>query len=390
MFAALLVLAVPITLVVQLVYELVRGGWRRRAALAAMGRLGPVSHRHERVARQMVDVYEVLVPREGARVAVQLRGSQIRLATALVANAGPGRVLQQLPFLVLRREDAIDRLAKAVHLNREVESGAPDFDRRVYIESDAVSADIAAIVRRPALRDATLALFERGATAIETARDRTPLHALFPACGPLLAPGGLDGAVDELLAFARAFPAVREPELPARARGQYLALASVFIGFGLTLPAAAASTAYPVLDGALLGLTLALGAVIWLAVSALVLRWLRGRPRTLRYLGWTSMAWLVNGPLIASAILPVLNGAGAQEIRRRRATVEQHEVRRQSKSRYITVTPWPPHRRPLELRVDPRTHAQAEVGAQVEVLTSPGLLGHEWLRGVELPRSGDG
>lgn len=386
MLGPLLVLMVPVIFVAQLLHELVRGRWRRRAALAAMERLGPVTHRHERLGRHLVDVYELLVRRGGARVVVQLRGSQIRLATALASDPAAEPELTELPILVLRREDAIDRLAKAIHLNREVESGDPDFDRRVYIESDAVCDDIAEIIGRPALREATLALFARGATAIETTRDRAPLRASLPAHGPLLAPGGLDAAIDELLAFARAFPAVLDAELPARARGQYLALASVFIGFGLTFPAAAASARYPVLDGALLGLTLALGAAIWLAVSALVLRWLRGRPRTLRYLGWTSLAWLVNGPLLASAILPALNAAGAQELRRQRATVVAREPPTgRGRHDKLTVTPWPPHAQPLVLRVERRTHAWAEVGAQVEVVTSPGLLGHEWLRAVEPP-----
>ncbi|HEX4996651.1 MAG TPA: hypothetical protein VFY29_00390 [Terriglobia bacterium] len=79
---------------------------------------------------------------------------------------GAGRYRVGIPFardvaFTLRREGFLDRLAKAIGLSREFQTGDAGFDGRVYIESEDGAA-LAALRESAPLRRAILECFERG------------------------------------------------------------------------------------------------------------------------------------------------------------------------------------------------------------------------------------
>lgn len=384
---AFVLLSVMLFSLVFLVWFAVAATWgqhRHKAALAALARLGPVKQRSEGSGKSRQHFHEVVLHIRAVEIAVQLRGSRLRFDASIRPKSTDHDALPVLPILVLRRERAIDRLGKALRLNREVQSGDPAFDRSVYVESDAVSDDIAAIVRRPAVRAATSAVLDRGATEIATANDPRPLHVTFPGRARFIEEEAL-AAADELVVLVDALPRFVDHERPRRAHGERWPLVSFVAGFVAVLPAAFFHSHYPVIGGTMRGHIFGVGAVFWGLASVAALRHLRGRPRSLRYFGWTSAAWLFTGPIVAASVLLALNGLGPQVVSRRDTTVEDLQVRRSKNSTtyIVTVAPWAPHRAPLELVATPGAYARLQRGAPVVVSTGPGNLGFEWLRDVQ-------
>jgi hypothetical protein len=74
-----------------------------------------------------------------------------------VCFAVPVNVRLGAPVL-LRREGGVDRLGKALRINREFQCGDPAFDHAVYIESDASDETVAQLLRGGAVRTRVVTL----------------------------------------------------------------------------------------------------------------------------------------------------------------------------------------------------------------------------------------
>ncbi len=84
------------------------------------------------------------------------------------AYRGDGRARAGVrPLFVLRRETRLDRLGKRLGLCREIQTGDPVFDARVYVEADAIGGDVRAVLGDPAFRRAVLDLLDAGTHRVE-------------------------------------------------------------------------------------------------------------------------------------------------------------------------------------------------------------------------------
>ena len=75
------------------------------------------------------------------------------------------------PKLVLRQEVARDLNGKALGLNREVQTGDPTFDGRVYIEASASDRAVLQTLESPGVRHGVVELLARGAAQVEIGPD---------------------------------------------------------------------------------------------------------------------------------------------------------------------------------------------------------------------------
>jgi hypothetical protein len=123
--------------------------------------------------------------------------------------------------IVLTREDAADRAAKAEGLAVEWQSGDATFDDQVYVRTPTRDPGVLAAVLGPEARAATLALFDQGFESVEIDVDGY-VQATLPASA-LVRPGAPDRAEVVVDLFGRLIS--RLPMLastgPARGRAPY-------------------------------------------------------------------------------------------------------------------------------------------------------------------------
>jgi hypothetical protein len=189
-------------------------------------------------------------------------------------HARPG----PLPQMRLRTEVPLDGTAKRVGINVEVQTGDAEFDRRVYIESDAPADAVRTALASPDARAEVLSLLE---SFEDLQFDFEGIH--------LKAMGDVDverakRAVAGLTRIAATLPRFHESALQAR---RYPLLGVVLVLSAIdVIPIAAVIVGhlqYPAVhDLAPVLVGLGAGAASWIVAAALVFLRLRGRSTSLR------------------------------------------------------------------------------------------------------------
>jgi hypothetical protein len=278
----------------------------------------------------------------------------------------------------LRTETPLDGSAKRSGINVEVQTGDPEFDRRVYIESAAPDHAVRAALASPLVRRAVLELLASssgldfdhdgihmtagGSTALEVARVRVALTAL-------------DRMAQALPAFAESDRAARPFPLTA------VLVNMTILDALLSAGAVVVHQQYPPvhdLTPALLGL--GAGAFLWAAAAFLVYVRLRGRSTSLRNIAITCFFLI---PLCLSAGLAAvywINGlTDGSRATTRKVRVVSCEEDSESHTAAITVT-WG---KGGTAELKRSSCSGAAPGTELKVTTRPGGLGFMWVVEIE-------
>lgn len=302
-----------------------------------------------------------------------------------------GTVLDQLPQIVLRVENKRDRLGKRMRLNREVQTGDARFDKLVYVESDADQAVIDAILTKPEVRQIVINLLELGCTRVALNYLNNPVEIAWTdglESNPLAKVEVtelleyLTSLVNELPPFASVKP------VRGLARGGWLLLTNLLVFIAMIPLVAIAATLFDTFGFDVWGHGILLALVTGLIMTAATFIRVRGRSHALRTLFWGSLMVVIGYPLFFTYGLTLINGnfSGPDQERTTEVVRKGHSSSEGSTTYYVRVAPWPPHTRPIKLKLDQSDWDQLAEGLPVIVRYREGCLGYEWFVGVSPPR----
>lgn len=328
------------------------------------------------------------IERDGAHFRVELSRLPVFLISTTIHKANrdarrpyrdgeSGDVLERLPRVRFLPETLADRWAQKLRLAADRHSGDAAFDAAVWVESGAPEVLVTALVARPSLRSAVLAIFEHGAKMVALNHDEYQVVVYWRPEDVPPTRQWVDDAVAKTHALREALPDFADVELiPAWRPGP---------GFhwGLGVSAALVLGAMLYMYGHDLYQPLALpswGFVLALATYlALVLRCfasVRGTPRPVRALAGTALVGLAAVPLCVLGGMIWLNGLLGESPQM--VSVELRARGRDISGNYIVVAPLPPYQHDLKLY----SGDGVIVGPIRSVWIGDGALGMRWFGGV--------
>lgn len=217
---------------------------------------------------------------------------------------------RELPRISLRREDALDRGAKALGINREVQLGDPAFDAEIYVESEAPDQTVQQALAAPAARAAATELLRGPTDELLLGNGRITAHIAAtllaePRGAALTASRAALVALGAALAVPKDIPS-REALAGRRGFRHVVVIAGLWT---LTLVLALLLRPPPTLLWGPVWLALALGAVLWLLCCGLLAALLRGAADSLRWLLISAGFFLLVAPFAGMKLALLANAA---------------------------------------------------------------------------------
>lgn len=289
--------------------------------------------------------------------------------------------------VLLRSETRQDRLGKALFINREAQTGDEAFDDRVYIETDAPSSLVEALLGRDDVRSRVLRWLEEGWSAVSffEVSDTIVLSAT-PAGKAHFDPRRMQTVFQEMDWLRAQLPKVAHRNLrrPQWSVGGWMTFTSVILLIlGWVLAFVAGNIWSPVEQHPYL-IALAAGLALWVAsVPALGLL-LRGRSDSWRALVTNVILLLVGLPPFILGLAFTFNGAldFAEPSEQRVQVVSLWASSGKSTSYYVKLRHWEPDEDPVHFRVSneayQRLRSAGGAGSTATMVVHPGLLGWSW------------
>jgi hypothetical protein len=297
--------------------------------------------------------------------------------------------LRERPWVVLRREGWIDRLGKALGINREITVDDAAFDRAVYVEAAAPPGEIATILRDPRVRAAVARVIALGFTRVTLHDGADALRARreFPTEAQL-STAVVREVIEQLDLVAVSLPTFESPVIPLaprpfQQRGVVMLPAFLvpFLAFMFGMIASStARLARP--EGVYLSILA--GVVAWLVPAFLLARLMRGRADSFRRFLWVALPLLGTMAAISAGALPLVNAAHDETP----ATTHELRITRrfttQSKKSigYHLWVAGDDGGGDLELPHAEAYYDRVRVGDVMLVETHPGALGWRWIEGA--------
>ncbi|MBA3547245.1 MAG: hypothetical protein H0T76_12230 [Nannocystis sp.] len=287
---------------------------------------------------------------------------------------------RELPRISLRREHGLDRGAKALGINREVQLGDADFDAAVYVESEVPDPTVQQALGSAPARAAALALLRGPCDELLLGSGRVIAHVTAEQLAGSQDPT-LQTTRAQLLALRDALAVPRDipsPTALAHRRG----IGHVFGIAGLWLAVALVALLLrppPTLLWGPVWAALGLGALLWLLCCGLLTWLLRGGADSLRWLLISAGFFLLVAPFAGMKLALTANAAldAPPTARSYPATlVEAGDA--QVLLEVAGLRPDEPHTR-LSVPKDRLRAALPEDLQQVTLVTGPGALGWAWL-----------
>ena len=333
---------------------------------------------------EVIELWVPLEPRATPRVQIAVRLGRRESAplTGYRSQAQP-RAIDGRPHLRLRRETWRDRLSKGLRIGRELRTGDAEFDREVYVDSDAPDEDIHAILGDRRIRDAARLSLARGFSEVEIGGKRNHLAAWSRSPRPEhLVPGTISALSDALAAAAPCLPhfssaRARTPPRAERARLVMSVLAGTSILFLLIalflfnrsesfecvpLDAEASNAGW----GVGLGVTLVVTAIAtWLVRGACLLLWIP-----------------MSGRLSFVLLNGILDGS-TPSAHRVRVLQNEHRTGKVVGRSHVRVESWRRHERYLDLNLPAVSSYDFSFYNDVSIVTRPGAFGWECIDSVK-------
>jgi hypothetical protein len=307
---------------------------------------------------------------QGARVTVRQWGRNSHLISMIVS--GPPS-----PSVWIRKERAVDRVAKGLGLEREVELGVADFDRELYVASraddGAVRAALAKSETQQLIREIVgsgfgVHLSSRGVSGSTWRWALTPFDAAVVP--PLL---------EKLRELAKTLPqasAIDEPR-PLHT-GALLAATFVSLFVPMFLMVGLRDAVNPPIESGHVLLAMLLGLVPWLLVSVLIAKKLQRRPLAMLEVPAVALSLMVSVPILFACLLFFINAQldGSPAVQHRAKIVDWYKHNRGT----VYVSPWEMHAR--QKIILPQSILPVQLGDELEIEAHEGRLGWPWVSRV--------
>lgn len=339
---------------------------------------------------------EAEVPGEKGKLlcfAVQREGPQAEVIAQPARRAQLLSVLLRtppIPRAVFRRETGRDRLGKLLRINREVQSGDPEFDAKVYVESDESDRTLQRLLGTRELRAAVAAVLDAGHLAVRTGPAgvwcvTSPAGTSFPKEVERNVRRALELAAPLRAALPSFDAAELAPSRPARGDRlagivvlSYVVAALVFAA----LPIGLVDYASPALkehQDRVFGFCF-LG---WLASVPATWAYVRGHSRSLRNLfvivllgAFPTMALAPEAVFVANALLD--RGTAEPKVVTVRSKTSKSSSKNHART-HLLVTSWRDPAGTERPEVSRSTYQAHAVGAPILLTVRPGAFGWPWI-----------
>lgn len=308
------------------------------------------------------------------------RATDIRVVPELVDGACVAALFEvvvggALPRMTLRREGALDRVGKALGVNREVQLADAEFDAHIYVESEAPEATIHRTLASPAARRVVLALLRGPCDELTFAGDRVSARISAEALVDPRAPA-VRAYVDaiaglrDVVAAPAGLPSAAEVTRQ-RSVGHILAMAAAWLVLAV---AAIFVRPPPTLAWGPVWAALGLGLGLWLGCCVALARALRGGSDSLRWLLISAGFFLTVAPFAGMRAALAVNAAldDGPAVARAATLVEVGDG-----GVVVTLVDDPASR--VSVPRDRVAVSTPLAAGHVEVLARPGALGWAWV-----------
>jgi hypothetical protein len=287
-----------------------------------------------------------------------------------------------MPALWIRRELGLDRAAKAVGLEREVQVGDVAFDQAAFISSSAPDAVVKSVLEPAEVRRLLQEIIQRGYSVFlskEGLRASTLVGFWSSVDEAAIAP-----LLELLSKLSAALPAVdavhasplRRPSSPIVVilHVMLTCFAAMFL-----LVMGAKDLVHPPVASGHVALALLSGLVLWPPVVYVAARMLRGRPLVMLELFAVAVALLGVAPFVGGyALFAVNSGLDHAAATHRRARVLDH-YKRNSHTVWVEGQGAGAEREKI---IVPSSIPVVSVGDTLEFDSHPGALGWPWITDV--------
>lgn len=282
------------------------------------------------------------------------------------------------PELELRRETEGDVRAKQSGMNVEVQTGDPEFDRYVYLESPYGQAVLAPMLGSPELRRVLGTLLSQYGPITFSPREGLSVATREPGRA-LLDPARFMPFYDLVLRAARMFPPIAAGAPKNAERGGTLVILS-FLPFvlGCILLPILRSYGEPE-HGFVRPACAAAGLLVALALAPLVKRWVRGHSRSAIYFIVITIGSVIGLPILTMSVVVAANAAldpsPSKPIEGRLGTARNYID--DGEAKVDATIAWSDGTKEERTLADSKPNAQP--GDRVEIVRRDGALGITWI-----------
>jgi hypothetical protein len=282
------------------------------------------------------------------------------------------------PGLIIFPEGKIERLGKAIGLNREVQTGDAEFDKLAYLDTTDSDANVKRLMEKPEVRAAVTELLNLGYRVqfgIDSVEAFQIVYSLSPVDTTHAAAAA--AALGRLADVAPRF-AANEVKVISPYRWQLgLLLIAPFFG-GLILAGAMGAMLHPTVDGAhRLAAVFGAGGAAWVAY-VLALSWvLHGRSYAFRVVAVGALFALLGVPAAGGLTALVLNQKLDDGPTEAVSAVVKSKSCRKGNCWFRFMSWRDPS---LETSMETSTaYKNVEVGDTIHMTSHPGRFGWEWV-----------
>jgi hypothetical protein len=290
---------------------------------------------------------------------------------------------ERLPWVAIFPEGSVERLGKAIGLNREVQTGDAAFDDAAYVDTVEDDAPVQRLLENAALRDAAreliahgykVQLSERGVEAYEIVGTGQPVDGSRTAV-----------AVGHLGVIADALPSFEGRKVKGKtlARMAIPTVLAVWVWVpAMLLAGVFGGTADETLDkGPAVAVGLAFGGACWLVYCLALALSVRGRSYAFRVVLLGAALGLLGVPALGGTALHWLN----QRLDTSAAEVHPATILRLSNDRsdhYAHVLSWRPDKDRERIGVTHAVYGRLRAGQTIRVRVHRGAFGWAWVEKV--------
>lgn len=316
---------------------------------------------------------------------IEIRTAGAKVEHGAYRDTARRRVKGQLPVL-FRKEVPRDRFGKRIGLNLEHHTQDTAFDDEVYIESDASTDDLDALLSDTTTRQAIHQILGMGYTNVELFRGTATVQAsVMRPTAEVIA--RTTEAAQRLALIAENLPAFDGSPVGRAVplRPAIAATIGMLGGFGAFVFGILAATKFNIIvPGVVLNLVL-LGLGIWVPLCVLFFFLLRGKSDALRTFSFVFFSALFALPSLTVGAGATWNGyldTGVATPHDARITRRWITTSKNNKTYHLEVESWRPDAQRVEVTVSATTYGVVYEGGRIQIDTKPGHLGWEWISGI--------
>ncbi len=292
--------------------------------------------------------------------------------------------LAHLPTMRLTRERLSNRVGKWLMLNRELQTGDGDFDKAVYVHTNAPPEVIHQILRRPTTRAAIMRLLDAGYTSVDLFTAQAPVSVTSPKPVPgAFQQGAFEGQLDALSIIAEGLPSVEVERTTGQiwTRATSIALTAALLSLAGFVLFMVTKDTWPTLGDVSLSEGFLIGAGLWLLALPVLMLTMRGFSNSFSTFCVAAVCLSVGLPATAitaaSSLNALLDDSPTLLVEAR--VVDRSATRGKNSTTYRLSLDPGVHGPRTDLNVDEDLYSMTTVGDRVTLVTHEGAFGWRWI-----------